>query len=117
MINRVLCTSLFCFTCLAVSAAVLAGCPTPGAAVNLAAVIVGTWELHQGGTITFNADATFMTSEGTEGAYQVVERSVVLDIDDIDGELNQVLTYLGRFPDGRLLFSQETPLGLSRVEG
>src|SRR5581483_638349 len=92
------------------------GCvPGSRAAIDLVAVIVGTWQLHQGGTITFNADGTFVTSELTTGTYRVVGESVVLDIDSIPGELNQVLTYLGTTPAGQLLFAQETPLGLTRA--
>lgn len=98
---------------LAAATVVLVGCPMAGVDLNLEDDIVGTWTLHQGGTITFLANGTFETSEGTEGAYLIVERSVVLDIDSVEGELNQVLTYLGLLPDGQLLFSQETPLGLT----
>ncbi|MCC6695503.1 MAG: hypothetical protein IT365_07725 [Candidatus Hydrogenedentes bacterium] len=94
---------------------VFSGCPVPEDALNLEYDIVGTWTLHQGGTITFFANGTFETSEGTEGAYQIVDRSVVLDLDSAEGELNQVLTYLGTLPDGQLLLSQETPLGFTRV--
>lgn len=93
------------------------GCPEVnngcGECIELAEVIVGTWELHQGGTITFDANGSFETSEGSEGEYQIVNQSVLLDIDSIEGELNQLLSYVGELPDGRLLFSQETPLGMS----
>ena len=90
------------------------GCvPGSRAALDLAASIVGTWTLHQGGTITFGADGTFSTSELTTGTYRVVGESVLLDIDSIPGELNQVLTYLGTTAEGQLVFAQETPLGLT----
>ncbi len=111
--------SLFSLVLAAFVTAVTVGCPSPGATCadfpNMAAAIVGTWELHQGGTITFNANGSFVTSESTEGTYQIVGCSIVLDIASIPGDLNQVWTYLGKLPDGRLLFSQETPLGLARV--
>lgn len=99
----------------ALATAVLSGCPVQQAVLNLEDDIVGTWTLHQGGTITFVANGMFETSEGTEGTYQIVDRSVLLDLDSDADELNQVLTYLGTLPDGQLLFSQETPLGLTRV--
>ncbi|MCC6488263.1 MAG: hypothetical protein IT364_12255 [Candidatus Hydrogenedentes bacterium] len=94
---------------------VYSGCPVPDETLHLEDDIVGTWTLHQGGTITFFANGTFETSEGTEGAYQILGRSVVLDLDSVEGELNQVLTYLGTLADGQLLFSQETPLGFTQV--
>ncbi|NUM55707.1 MAG: hypothetical protein HUU46_18865 [Candidatus Hydrogenedentes bacterium] len=104
---------------LAIFLVVAAGCPAIDDSgcdcINLAAVIVGTWELHQGGTITFYANGDFETSEGTEGEYRIVNQSVLLDIASIEGELNQVLTYLGELPNGSLLFSQETPMGFERV--
>jgi hypothetical protein len=96
----------------------LSGCPEgqyPSPPLNLSQEIVGTWELHQGGTITFSEDGTFYTSESTEGTYEVVRTSVVLDIENIEGDLNQVLTYLGRRPSGQLVFAQETPLGFTRI--
>ena len=86
-----------------------------GATLDLAGTIVGTWALHQGGTIIFKGDGTFVDSELVSGSYRVVGESVLLDIDTIQGELNQVLTYLGTTPSGQLVFSQETPLGLTRV--
>ena len=92
------------------------GClPGSRTALDLAGTIVGTWLLHQGGTITFNADGSFATSELTTGTYRVVGESVLLDIDSIPGELDQVLTYLGTTPAGQLIFAQETPLGLTRT--
>lgn len=97
---------------------VLSGCPNGqcwSPLFDLSKEIVGTWELHQGGTITFNTDGTFHTSESAEGTYQVVCSSVVLDISSVEGDLNQVLTYLGRRPSGQLIFAQETPLGFTRV--
>jgi len=97
-------------------AAWVEGCvPGSRAALDLAGTIVGTWLLHQGGTITFNADGSFATSELSTGTYRVVGESVLLDLDSIPGELNQVLTYLGTTPAGQLIFSQETPLGLTRT--
>jgi hypothetical protein len=92
------------------------GCvPGSRAALDLAGTIVGTWLLHQGGTITFSADGSFVDSEMVSGTYRVVGNSVLLDIDSIPGELNQVLTYLGTTSAGQLIFAQETPLGLTRM--
>jgi len=82
---------------------------------DLAAAIVGTWDDHAGGVFTFNADGTFTTGEfESQGTYEIVGNSVLLDIDGVDGELNGLLTYVGTRPSGQLLFAQETPFGLTR---
>jgi len=91
------------------------GC-TPGVRpLDLPRAIVGTWTLHGGETIAFNVDGTFANSEGTTGTYRIVGNSILLDIDNLEGEFNGVLTYLGTLPNGQLIFAQENVLGLTRV--
>jgi len=90
------------------------GCVPAVRPLDLPRTIVGTWALHDGGTITFDAD-TFATSEGSTGTYQVVGNSILLDIDGIEGQFNAVLTYLGTLPSGQLIFAQENVLGFTRV--
>ena len=85
---------------------------------DLATALVGTWEDHGGGNLTFNVDGTFTTGEfGSQGTYEVVGNSVLLDINGLEGELNGLLTYVGTRPSGQLLFAQETPFGLTRSGG
>jgi len=52
-------------------------------------------------------------SEGAIGTYQTVGNAILLDIDNIAGPFNAVLTYLGTLPNGQLIFAQENVLGLT----